>query len=222
MIKKLVSFPKVEAYDLYLAASGVNLDKFVKYVSENNGDMSNLAGIPGSIGGAVVGNAGAYGSEIRDFLVSVNIINDENQIKTLSCEDLLFDYRESIFKSRNWVILTCIFKIPRNDKEEILTNIAKITALRHNKLPINEPSLGSIFKNIKLGNDKIPIAQFIQSLCLDTNINGLTFYPNHANIIINTDNKAGADDLLFFIDLIKQKLFEFFGLIVETEIRFIT
>jgi UDP-N-acetylmuramate dehydrogenase len=207
--------------DILLVSSGTILMDLVKYCQELGYDISKLSGIPGTIGGAIYNNAGAYGLEISDILIGATMIKNGNMCY-YSNKDFGFQYRNSLLKKNysNDVIITAFFKLPKRENKNIIQeNIDKILAIRKNKLPYSEKNIGSVFKNIYLDTIKIPTGLLLEKI----GIKGLTYknleiYQTHSNVIINKGDSTPAD-LIHFINMIKNKFIEEYGIDLQMEIE---
>lgn len=207
---------------VFLASSGLMLMDLIKNLANRGYDISNMSGIPGTLGGAIIGNAGAYGQEMGDMVFGIFYM-ESRTIKFMSQKDIGFDYRSTRIKNRqNFLILYAII-IPRLKKnaDEINFNINRILRIRDSKLPdyILIPNMGCIFKNKIIHGLKIPAATLIQN-CFDKDYTqgGLTFYNKHFNIIINPQKKASIRDLELMIHNIKENVFKKYGILLETEV----
>ena len=205
---------------LICASSGDILLDFIKYCSKNNFNISELAGIPGTIGGAVYNNAGAYGKEISDYFEGCTYIDSDLQIKLFNLDDLKFKYRSSFLKKKqNIILLNVYFKLPIGNSVDIDKNINDIIAIRNNKLPITN-NIGCIFKNIILTNYKLVVGKMLEDIGVKE-----MYYKNlkiskHANIIINT-TKSSPSDLINFINIIKNKFMDKYSIDLKLEIEII-
>lgn len=179
-----------------------------------------LAGIPGTIGGAIRGNAGAFGKSMIDLVRKVEVleVDFDLKIKNYELDDCHFSYRSSVFKKKKGlIILSAEIQLEKGSKEKILENIKRNLNYRKEKHPLEFPSAGSIFKNPEdssagkligncgLGGKKIGQAQISKK---------------HANFIVNL-GKAKAKDVLELIDLAKQEVKKKFGIELEEEIQFL-
>ena len=169
-----------------------------KLVEKQISTLTNLAGIPATIGGAIVMNAGAYKSNISDNLLWVKYLDKGKQYKK-NINELAFGYRTSQFKKDNIIILEADFKII-NDNETIF-NYKKILENRREKHPLNYPNCGSIFRNL----ENIKAYEVIKKINLVNNpIGGAKFSPLHANFIINFNNATSND--IYRLILLAKKL----------------
>jgi len=196
------------------------------------------AGIPGTIGGAIFGNAGAFDWEMKNITENVKGLNLKDfKIKDFKNEDCQFSYRSSIFKKeKKYAIIEAELKLKKGDQENILKMVKKNLLYRKERHPLEYPSVGSIFKNIKftkenlkitktfpdlrqfLQRGEIPVAQLIHYCGLKgKKIGGAQISEKHPNFIVNIDN-ATAEDVITLINLIKQKVRDKFGIQLEKEI----
>lgn len=210
-LKKLNKIEDLGNKRVYVQA-GANLEDFTKYMKEHNlGGLENISGIPGSIGGLVNMNAGAYGTTIFDKIESVRVLIDHKKIKTLKKEELDCRYRGTKIKDNEWVVLGATFKLEDGFNVEMCED--KLTK-RKNNHPLDFPNLGSTFKN--------PKGQFAAQLISDCGLKGYTVgnmqvSSKHPNFLINLGN-AKFDDVLKLIDDIKNVVFKKTGFLLETEI----
>ena len=173
------------------------------------------SGIPGTIGGAVKMNAGAYGKEIKDVIDEITYMNNNLEIVKIKNQEALFSYRHSKFSNSNDVILGVSIKLKAGNKEEIKSKIEEYRKQRTEKQPIEMPSAGSTFKR---GNDFIT-AQLIDMAGLKGyKIGGAEVSTKHAGFVVNTGN-ATAEDVLKLTEYIKQKIYNDFGKEIDLEIQ---
>lgn len=221
-IEKVFFYGMNDNYGMFVVGSGTKLSYFIDYMAEIGFDCSKLSGIPGTIGGAVCGNAGAYGVEMKDFVSAGSIIESNGNIKFITNKDFLFSYRNSIIKSNNFVILSLIVKIPKGDHSLIKKNIIKIIEIRNSKLPNNMPSIGSFFKNINLNGTKIPVGWLLDQVgAKNISYGEISTYSKHANIIVNKNKNGTSNEINIFVDILKQKVFNRYGILLEEEVEFI-
>ena len=177
------------------------------------------AGIPGTIGGAVKMNAGAYGGQMSDIVVSTRYLNLENEqfkVEQVSNSEQDFSYRHSMF-SNNTIILDVILKLRKGNKTEIQEQMNKYRKSRIEKQPIDKPSAGSTFKR---GKDFIT-AQLIDECGLKGySIGGAQISEKHAGFIVNTGN-ATAKDVIDLVEFVKKQVLEKFNKTIELEIEII-
>lgn len=174
-----------------------------------------LSGIPGSIGGAVAMNAGAYDKEIKDVVVSVNAINEQGRVVKLNKDALDFSYRRSSIIEKKFIITTVTMNLQEGDKKEIMANMERYAELRRNKQPLDWPSAGSTFKR--------PEGKYAALLIKDSNLMGESVgdaevSTKHAGFIINKGN-AKASDVYKLINIIKTDVKTYFNVDLELEIK---
>lgn len=197
--------------------SGIILNQFISNLINNGlGGLENLYGIPGTLGGAIVGNAGCYGSKISDYLISVTYLEND-EIKTITKEECNFEYRNSIFKKdKNKIIISAKFNCIKSNKEEMINKTKENMLKRKKSQPLEYPNAGSVFRNL----ENIAAGKLIDDLGLKNyNINGAYVSDKHANFIINKNN-AKSEDIIKLIEIIKEKVQEKYNikLILEQEI----
>lgn len=177
-----------------------------------------LAGIPGTIGGANYMNAGAYGKEIKDILIETKVLNKENgNIEVLSNKEQDLSYRSSIFKANKYIILETVLELKKGNSEEIEQKMNEYLKQRKEKQPLEYPSSGSIFKR----GEGFITAQLIDECGLKGySIGGAQISEKHAGFIINKGN-ATSKDILDLIEYTKRKVFEKFGVEIEEEVEII-
>lgn len=175
------------------------------------------SGIPGTFGGAVVMNAGAYGGEIKDVLVSADVLTQDMEILTLSAEELDLSYRHSIVPEKGYIVLGGVLRLKKGNKEKIKEEMAELAQQRREKQPLQYPSAGSTFKR--------PAGYFAGKLISDAGLKGRTVggaqvSKKHAGFLIN---KGGAttQDILDLILICQSTVMEKFGVKLETEVKFI-
>ena len=177
------------------------------------------AGVPGTVGGSVFGNAGAFGSEVKDCLLSADVIDEAGGRKKVPVEECRFAYRDSIFKSRHdrWVITRAIFTTRPESPQAIRARLLEVQKHRRATQPIEERSLGSTFKNPPGDSaGRLIDAAGLKGL----RIGGAQVSPKHANFIVNLGG-ATADDVLALVAEMRRRVLERFGIELEPEIRVI-
>lgn len=175
------------------------------------------SGIPGTFGGAVVMNAGAYGGEMKDVLVSVDVLTKELEILTLPAEALELSYRHSIVPEEEYIVLGGVLRLKKGDKEKIKEEIAELAKQRREKQPLQYPSAGSTFKR--------PEGYFAGKLISDAGLKGRTVggaqvSEKHAGFLVNIGG-ATTQDILDLIRICQDTVWERFGVKLETEVKFI-
>ena len=175
------------------------------------------AGIPGSIGGAVFMNAGAYGGETKFAVKSATIMLPTGEIQELTNEEIDFGYRHSSVQDNHGIVLEATFELKPGDKEEITAQMDELNARRAAKQPLELPSCGSVFKR--------PTGYFAGKLIHDAGLQGYTsggaqVSKKHAGFIVNIDNGT-ATDYLNVIHHVQEVVKNKFGVSLETEVRII-
>ena len=185
-----------------------------------NHSLSNMefaAGIPGTLGGAVVMNAGAYGGEMKDIVVET-VYLDENGIETtVKVEEHQFGYRKSFAMSKKYIILESLLKLKEGNQEEIKASMAGLSRKRREKQPLQYPSAGSVFKR----PEGFSTGKIIEDCGLKGHsIGGAKVSELHAGFIINNGN-ATSKDIIDLIEYIQEKVNEKFGILLETEVKIV-
>lgn len=176
------------------------------------------SGIPGTLGGAVFMNAGAYGGEMKDVIKEVTYFDiEKNEVITISGEACEFGYRHSVFSDLNVVILEATMKLALGEADEIRAVMNDLAARRNEKQPVDKPSAGSTFKR--------PEGYFAGTMIQDCGLKGYSIggaqvSEKHAGFVINTGD-ATARDILELIEYVKEKVSEKYGVILEPEVRFV-
>lgn len=201
-LDKLNNF-KIKQTELYVE-SGMILSKLVQASVKNELTGLEFAiGIPGTIGGAIYMNAGAYGNNMSNIVKSVIVLNEKFQIKEIPLEKLKFDYRYSIFQAnKNLICVAANIKLEHGNHDEIASKIKENLLKRKNSQPLEYPSAGSVFRNPE-GNYA---GKIIEELGLKgKNIGGAEISTKHANFIINKNN-ASSSDILNLIKLVQKEV----------------
>lgn len=173
-----------------------------------------LSGIPGSVGGAVKMNAGAYNSEIKDILVNTTYLDEKYNIVKIENKEHNFSYRKSIFFDKNWIIIGSTFKIEEGNSKEIKEKMNQMSEARKEKQPLDMPNAGSIFKR---SEDCIPAALIDKAGLKGYKIGGAQISEKHAGFIVNTGN-ATAKDIIDLIKYTKKTVKEKFNKDLELEV----
>lgn len=202
--------------DIITANAGALLGK-IGHVALDNGlkGFEFATGIPGTLGGAVVMNAGAYGGEMKDVLVSATVLTKDGDIITLSNEELELSYRSSIIEKNGYIVLSADIKLSKGDKDEIKALISELATRRRDKQPLEYPSAGSTFKR--------PKDNFAGKLIMDAGLRGYSVggamvSEKHCGFVINKGN-ATCKDVIELTDNVKQKVKEQFGIELELEVK---
>lgn len=211
-LQKISVEEKNKDFDLVRVESGLDLDDLIKFMEENNyTGLENITGIPGSVGGLVNMNGGAYGTEIFDCIEEVEVCKNDGKIEKIKTKDLHFKYRTTEIKENKWIVISALFKfkfgfdrIASEDKRE----------QRKVKHPLDLPNLGSTFKN--------PEGKFAARLISDAGlkgyqVGGARISDKHPNFVTNIGN-ATFNDVISVIEHVKEVVFEKFNIKLETEI----
>lgn len=174
-------------------------------------------GIPGSIGGAMAMNAGAYGGEIKDIIVQVTVLTKSGERIVLSKEELELGYRQSIITKEGYYVLSADFYLETGTKEEIDAKVGDLTFQRESKQPLEYPSAGSVFKR--------PPGNFAGKLIQDCGLQGKGFggaevSVKHAGFIVNKNN-ATASDYIQTIEMVRAAVKKTFGVDLELEVKIV-
>jgi len=204
--------------------SGVTLKEFLKFCLERElGGMEFLAGIPGTIGGAVYGNAGAFGKDIGSFLEKATLLDDKGESITVSQSYFAFGYRYSILKRTQQAVLKASFSLVKEDQEKIKEKIENnLEARRKKHPPLSLPCCGSYFKNPVLpSGKKVAAAVLLEQVgAKNLRVGGAAVYKGHANFIYNIGG-ATAKDVLQLASKLKERVKERFGVVLEEEVIFL-
>lgn len=203
---------------LVKASAGMKLTRLGNQLAANGiAGFEFATGIPGCIGGAVRMNAGAYGGEFKDILVSAKVIDDEGIIRELSADELELGYRTSIVAKSNMIVLEATLKLRKGEPDIIRNNISELAAKRRQKQPLEYPSAGSTFKR--------PEGYFAGKLIMDAGLRGYLVgeaqvSEKHCGFVINRGNATAADVRTLMqnvADIVEEK----FGVRLEPEVKMI-
>ena len=176
------------------------------------------AGIPGTIGGAIVMNAGAYGREMKDVVLETEFLDFEtNEIRIFKNEELNFEYRKSIFENKKGIILSATFKFEHGNKNEIDEKMKEYAQKRRDTQPLDMPSAGSTFKR---GNGFITAKLIDEAGLKGYSIGGAEVSTKHAGFIVNKGN-ATEKDIIDLIKYVQKEIYQKFGERIEPEIKII-
>ena len=173
------------------------------------------SGIPGTIGGAMVMNAGAYGGEMKDVVTSVTVLTGDGEVKTLTGEEMNFRYRGSVVEDEGYIVLEAVMELKEGCLEDILARIEELSVQRRTKQPIEYPSAGSTFKR--------PEGYFAGKLIQDSGlrgyrVGGAQVSEKHCGFVINAGG-ATAADVMQLIQDVSDKVNDQFGVIMEPEVK---
>ncbi|WP_337403170.1 UDP-N-acetylmuramate dehydrogenase [Suilimivivens sp.] len=198
--------------------AGAALSKVAFFAMERGLEgLEFAAGIPGTVGGGVVMNAGAYGGEMKQVVESVRVLSSEGEILTLDNDTMEFGYRTSIIRNRNFTVLSVTFRLREGNREEIRARIEDFQKRRMEKQPLNYPSAGSTFKR--------PEGYFAGKLIMDAGLRGFQIgdarvSDKHCGFVVNV-GKATARDVTDVIEEVQEKVRERFGVSLEREVIYL-
>ena len=209
-LKKLI----IKGTSVY-CQSGVMLGKFVKEcISRNLSGVESLIGVPGTVGGAIIMNAGAFGSEISNYLKKVTVMTMSGQLKSYKVDDIHFSYRNSSFQN-NEILISAEFELIQSDKKSVVEKKSIASGGRKKSQPLKYRSAGSIFKN----PDEGAAGFYIDKAGLKGSTSGdAEISPIHANFFVN-HGSAKASDIVELIRLARKTVKEKFGIMLELEIK---
>ena len=174
-------------------------------------------GIPGTLGGAVVMNAGAYDGEMKDVLKEVTVLSPEGGVLTLQADELHMGYRTSVIKEAGYIVLEAVISLEKGDQEEIRSRMQELAGMRTSKQPLSYPRAGSTFKR--------PEGYFAGKLIMDSGlrgyqVGGAQVSEKHCGFVINTGN-ATAKDVTTLMSDVQRIVMEKFGVKLEPEVKFL-
>lgn len=200
------------------AQSGALLREVAKTSFENSlTGMEAVSGIPGSVGGAMVMNAGAYGTEMKDIVLSVRCLNQQGEFLEFSNEEMHFSYRHSKASDENLVVVSAKFELKPGNKEEIIKSFEDFDYKRSSKQPLDRYSAGSTFKR--------PEGYFASKLIDDAGLRGYTVgkaqvSEKHCGFLINVEDST-CENFLELVSKVQEKIFEQYGVTLEREVKLI-
>ncbi|WP_211284686.1 UDP-N-acetylmuramate dehydrogenase [Rummeliibacillus pycnus] len=208
---------RIEGTTVYAQSGALIIDVSKAAAANSLTGLEFSCGIPGSIGGAMAMNAGAYGGEIKDVIVSCKVLTPTGDVLELTKDQLELDYRKSIIAKNGYYVLSSVFELQKGDKETIDATIADLTFKRQSKQPLEYPSAGSVFKR--------PPGYFAGKLIQDSGMQGkgvgdAEVSTKHAGFIINKRN-ATATDYIETIHMVQRAVKEKFGIDLETEVKIV-
>ncbi|MGL6200822.1 MAG: UDP-N-acetylmuramate dehydrogenase [Lachnospiraceae bacterium] len=198
------------------AQAGALLSNVAAAACENSlAGFEYASGIPGTIGGAVVMNAGAYGGEIRNHILSAMVLNKDNEVISLDKEELDLGYRTSVIAKKGYIVLEVVIELPTGDQKEIKAHIDELRDQRINKQPLEFPSAGSTFKR--------PEGYFAGKLIQDAGLKGFRVggaqvSEKHSGFVINKE-QATAADVVSLMEQVSAQVKQQFGVTLEPEVK---
>ena len=211
-LKNITVEEKKGDYDLVRVEAGLDLDDLIDFMEKNDySGLENITGIPGSVGGLVNMNGGAYGTEIFDCIEEVEVCKNDGEIVKIKTADLNFKYRTTEIKENKWIVVSALFKFGFGFDKAASEDKREQRKVKH---PLDLPNLGSTFKN--------PEGTFAAKLISDAGLKGyrvgdVEISPKHPNFVTNLGN-ATFNDIISVIEHVKEVVFEKFGVKLETEI----
>ncbi len=209
---------RIDEEGIIKAEAGLLLSRLAR-IAANEGftGLEFASGIPGTLGGAAVMNAGAYGGELKDVLISAEVYKSGEGICSIAAEDLKLGYRTSILKHNDWIVTGLLLRLKKGDKSAIEEKMEELRLSRNEKQPLDLPSAGSTFKR--------PEGHFAGKLIMDANLRGYSIggakvSEKHCGFVVNTGD-ATASDVKRLIDEIKRIVYEDSGVTLVPEIRFL-
>jgi UDP-N-acetylmuramate dehydrogenase len=216
-LKRIVSIREDNKDVCLFVEAGTSLQKVVNFSKESGySGVEGLAGIPGTVGGAVCGNAGAFGYEMKDVLVSVEIMDGEGKIDKIKAEEINFDYRISGIPP-DVSILSAEIKLRKGKKEDVAARTDGFLKMKLEKQPLREPSAGCVFKN----PEGLSAGKLIEEAgCKGLRIGDVEVSHIHANFFINKGN-AKASDFIGLMEEVARMVKAMSGVILVPEIRIV-
>ena len=202
--------------DIITAESGVLLSTLSKMAAkESLTGMEFASGIPGSLGGAVTMNAGAYGGEMKDIVEWVEVLDQDLNLKRLKNDEMKFMYRKSVIEPGKHIVLRCCIRLKKGNKDEIDNKMAELAEKRKSKQPLHLPSAGSTFKR--------PEGYFAGKLIEDAGLRGFSIggaqiSTLHCGFVVNNGD-ATAKDVYDLIRHVQKTVFEKFNVMLEPEVK---
>ncbi|MBQ8613541.1 MAG: UDP-N-acetylmuramate dehydrogenase [Ruminiclostridium sp.] len=216
VISSAFSDVRLEDDECIYCEAGASLAKVCAFAKEHSLTGLEFAyGIPGSVGGALFMNAGAYGGEMKDVAESCDYLNENLEIKNMTAEEMMLSYRHSVFSENSYVILGVRFRLCKGDKAEITAKMSELMEKRRSKQPLEYPSAGSTFKR--------PEGDFAARLIEVSGLKGFTcggaqVSEKHSGFVINRGG-ATFNDVMKVIDAVKEKVYADSGVMLEREIE---
>jgi UDP-N-acetylmuramate dehydrogenase len=197
------------------AEAGLPLQRLVQFsIQKGWTGLEPFFGIPGTVGGGLAMNAGAWGAELKDILLSITLMKENGEVVERRRSNLKFSYR-GLDLPPNWIILKGRFQLAQGKKEEVLDRVKSYSEMRKRTQPLDAYSAGSVFKNPKEG----PAGKWIEGVGLKGFRMGQAMVSDrHANFIINL-GKAKAEEVIQLMEFVERKVFEEKGVSLEREVR---
>ncbi|MDR0220063.1 MAG: UDP-N-acetylmuramate dehydrogenase [Lachnospiraceae bacterium] len=204
--------------DIITAGAGASLAKTAQIAAEHGlAGLEFATGIPGTVGGGIVMNAGAFAGDMAQIVEAVSIMSGNGELMELNNEAMEFGYRKSVVKNRSHIILSATLRLTPGDKEKIKQRMAALDHKRREKQPLNFPSAGSTFKR--------PVGKYAGKLIMDAGLRGFEIggarvSKKHCGFIINHKN-ATAADILAVIEAVQEQVYNKFNVKLEPEVIYL-
>ena len=204
--------------NVIVAQAGASMAQIARTAMEHElTGMEFASGIPGTIGGGVVMNAGAYGGELSQIVTQVNVVNSEGEIMELDNETMEFGYRTSTIRNNPFTVTEVILRLEKGDRQQIRERMDELAAKRREKQPLEYPSAGSTFKR--------PAGHYAGQLIMEAGLRGFQcggakVSDKHCGFVINTGN-ATAEDVRKLIREVQARVKDQFNVDLETEVLFL-
>lgn len=204
--------------DMITAKGGILLSLLARQaLAHSLSGLEFASGIPGTLGGAAVMNAGAYGGEMKDVIQSVRVLTPEGEVLTLGVEELEMGYRTSVIARKNYLVLEAELRLREGDSEQIRQRMEALKEQRVSKQPLDLPSAGSTFKR--------PEGYFAGKLIMDAGLRGFAcggaqVSEKHCGFVVN-QNQATAEDVRRLIREVRRIVFEKYGVMLEPEVKMV-
>ena len=204
--------------DILSASCGVSLPRTARLAADSSiSGFEFASGIPGSVGGSLVMNAGAYGSEMKDIVLSCRVLSPDGTVRTVMRDDMGLGYRTSVFSETDDVILSAVYRLVPGDRDEIVSRMKELAEKRRASQPLEYASAGSTFKRPA----EVPAAKLIDDAGLKgESVGGAMVSTKHAGFIVNTGN-ATASDVLELISKVTDRVLSFSGIRLEPEVKIV-
>lgn len=208
---------RVEGTEIYASAGALLSTIAVAARRESLTGFEFAGGIPGTLGGAVVMNAGAYGGELKDVLKKATVMDQDGNVFEIPVEDLEMGYRTSIVKTAGYIVLSAVLSLEKGNSEEIMALTRRLSEQRISKQPLEYPSAGSTFKR--------PEGYFAGKLIMDSGlrgyrVGGAQVSEKHCGFVINAGD-ATAEDVCALMQHVKETVYDKFGVTLEPEVKFL-
>lgn len=214
-INKIEIKEQNEKFEITVGAGNKNAEVAGILLKNSITGFEEIAGIPGTIGGAIRMNAGAHGKEIKDIVKTVKVMDYQGQVKEMQNSEMQFEYRNSIISKKEYIILEAVLELEKGNIRTIKEKMSEYLNFRKEKQPLEFPSAGSTFKR---GEDFITAKLIDECGLKGYKIGGAEVSTKHAGFVVNTGN-ASAKDVLNLIEYVKDEVYKKFKKKIELEIE---